>query len=220
MRTLRRLATFVLFLLPGGPLKNRLLNWSGHDIAATAHIAPVLVVDVARFELADGARIGLGNVFRQLTLVSMGELSTIGQWNWISAAPMIRAKSPETCVLRLGRESAIVSRHFLDCAGSITLDDFAMVAGNRSMLMTHGMDLAEGSQKISGIRIGKHSLLNSGNKVNAGSLLPDCSATTMGAVLSPGLVAEGWLYSGDPAAAIREVGDGAWFSRTTGFVEF
>ncbi len=222
-----RLLTSIAFVLPASGLKNLLLRLLGHSIAAGVRIGPSLAINVRRFSLGEHAHIGVGNVFRDLKMVALDDHARIGQWNWVTATLTVDQKSGEDHesredaqgdgTLRMGRHCAVVSRHYLDCSGGIEIAPFAVVAGLRSVFLTHQVDYRSAKQTTAGIRVGAYALVNACNKLVPGANVPANSVTTTGAVILPGLLAEGRLYGGVPARDIKAV-DGAWFDRLDGRV--
>lgn len=108
---------FLVFLLPACRTKNMLLRALGDSVAADTRVGPCLVSNVRRFELGPGAHIGVGNVFRDLKLVSLADHARIGQWNWVTATLTTFREEPSGGALIIGRHSSVVSRHYLDCSG-------------------------------------------------------------------------------------------------------
>lgn len=212
-----RLLTTLVFVLPASRVKNLLLRALGHSVASGVRIGPCIASNVRRFSLGEEAHIGVGNVFRDLKLVSLGDRARIGQWNWITAT--LTVDHDEDGVLRMGRHSAVVSRHYLDCSGGIAIAEFAVVAGLRSVFLTHQVDYRSAKQTTAGISVGAYALVNACNKLVPGATVPARSVTATGAVILPGLEIEGRLYGGVPARDIKAV-DGAWFDRADGRVGF
>lgn len=212
---MRRILNLLVFALPACDGKNMLLRWLGHSIAESVHIAPCFVDNVGRFELGRGVRIGVGNMFRGVQVVSLDEESNIGKWNAMSAGSVFLTGEDDRGVLRLGVHAAIVSRHVIDCSGGVFLDEFAVLGGLRSVLITHQADYRTGTLAAARITIGAYTLVNACNQFSPGACVPARCVTALGAVIAPGLTAEGRLYGGVPARSIKAV-DGLWFERTTG----
>lgn len=211
---MKKLVTLVVFLLPAARAKNFLLRRLGHPVDRTARIGPNLVVGVGRFEAGPGATVVFGNVFRGLAAVSLAEGAIIGQLNWFSTAPTFVGTTPNAATLMLGEGAAVVSRHYVDCSGGVILDRYSIVGGVRSILLTHHASHATGRLECAPIHIGEYALLNSANRMVAGSVLPARSLTGIGAVVLPGLREPARLYAGVPAKDIKAVEGGGLFNRT------
>ena len=212
---MRSWLTTLCFLLPACGLKNAALRVLGHRVGPGVRIGPNLVHNVARFEIGAGSVIGVGNVFRGLRRIELGPESIIGQWNWFSTSAGMVAGGLGSGALVLGEHAGVVSRHYLDCTGGIELEPYAVIGGLRSTLLTHQADFRTNTLSSNGIHIGAYSLVNAGNNLVPGANVPARSVTAMGAVITPGLTAEGRLYAGVPARDIKAV-DGPWFDRRSG----
>lgn len=217
----RNLVCAFALLLPK-PLKRamlqRLLGWR---IAPSADIGISLFVNVDDVQLGEGARIGHFNMFRNLHSVELGEKSLIGQWNWVSAATMFLRPGGEGergCLL-VGRQSAITSRHYLDCSGGIRVGAFTVVAGVRSTVLTHQVDIDAGRQTVRPVRIGDYCFVGSNARLTPGSVLVDRCVVAMGAVVVGKLNEPGMLYAGVPAKPIKAFGDAEFFKRVDGYVD-
>lgn len=218
MSRMRTTATASLGLLPPSRLKNFLLRRIGHEVSSNARIGPVLLIHVENLRMIGEARIGPFNVFRDLSLVELGENSTIGQWNWFSAAPAI-SKSAEGGSIRIGNESAITSRHYFDCSGGISIGNFTTFAGVRSTVISHGIDWRANRQKVQSVSIGHYAIVGSNCAITPGSKIPDQSVVGMGSSVSGQSIAYRSL-SFSPRAEIKKTGiTGKYFSRARGYVD-
>jgi acetyltransferase-like isoleucine patch superfamily enzyme len=210
----KKTLSLAVFALPPSRVKNSLLRRLGHPVHPTASIGPSLVVGVQRFEAGPGAIIGLGNVFRGLASVQLGQGATIGQLNWFSAAPTFVGTTELAATLRLDECAAITNRHHVDCSGGVVFERYSIAGGMGSILLTHHVSHASGKLECAPIRIGEYALLNAANRMVAGSVLPARSLSGIGAVVLPGLADEGRLYAGVPARNIKAVEGGELFHRT------
>ncbi len=216
---IRRCLSTLLFLCPASGFKNAALRQLGNRIGAGVRIGPTLAFNVDLFDLGAGAIINFGNVFREMELVSLGEQAIIGQWNWFSSVRALAAQSGTGGgKLVLGDHAAIVSRHHLDCSGGIRIREFAILAGLRSTLLTHGIDYRSNKMATAAIEVGQYALVNSSNNLVPGASVPANSITGMAALILPGLVDEGRLYLGVPAKDRGPV-KGEWFHRQVGRID-
>ncbi len=168
-------------------------------------------------ELGAKARIGHMNVIRDLRVLTVGEASIIGQWNWITASLAIAAQDPSGASLRVGRHAAVTSRHYIDCTGGVRVGDFATIAGVRSVVMTHQIDATTNKQTSRPVEIGSYCLISSNVSLAPGASVPARSLVAMGAVVVGQLASEGYLYAGVPAVEKRPV-SGTYFDRQVGEV--
>ena len=213
---MKRLTVLVVCALPASTFKNWLLRQLGFRVSRTARFAPCLVLNVSAILLADRARIGPFNVFRDLSSLDLAEQAVIGQWNWVSAArPLVTAPGQGT--LRIGRESALTSRHYVDASGGVSIGDFTTVAGVRSTFITHGIDWRSNRQSTRPISIGNYCLVSSNVALPPGATIPDRSLVGMGATIVGG-DEEGMLWVGSRALAVKPI-SGDYFTRLRGFVD-
>lgn len=213
-----KLLIFLVCLLPKGRMKNWILSrFPGWTVHSAAQVSPCLVIGVYRCRIEKNARIGVLSAFRDLREMVLEGDASIGQLNWISAAPSLGGQAPTSRLLRLAEGAAITNRHYIDCSGGVTIDKFAIVAGVRSVFITHSIDVVEGVQTAAGVRIGRSSLISSSVKVCPGVSVADECLVAMGSTISRSLERPGSLYAGAPAVWKKEIG-GRFFERTVRYV--
>lgn len=200
--------------LPHGRLKRMLLRRLGWKIGQGVHIGPVVAWRLESVRLADGSRIGFGNVFRNFHSLELDEYARLGQWNWATAGAAFPKMNQ---VLRIGQHGAVTSRHYLDCSGGISIGEFSTIAGVRSTFITHGIDPATNRQTSAPISIGPFNLVGSNVKFVPGAQTAPRVQIAMGAVVV-GELGTGMLHGGVPAKPIRPV-SGAYFERERGYVD-
>jgi acetyltransferase-like isoleucine patch superfamily enzyme len=171
-----------------------------------------------------GASIGHLTVCKGLSLMRLGAHASIGRLNWISAYPSgrpphfahIAARAPE---LILGDHAAITHRHIIDCTERITIGRFATLAGYRSQLLTHSIDLVECRQDARAISIGDYCFVGTACTILGGTIVPDHSVVGANALLNQAYEESYRLYAGVPAKAVTILDDSMkYFRRTHGFV--
>jgi acetyltransferase-like isoleucine patch superfamily enzyme len=216
---MRTLFWLLVCLLPKSPLKNRLLNrhrrWS---VAPDARIGFCMILDVDTLIVGPGAKIGTGSVVRNLGRVELGEHSSIGQFNWISAATGLHGLAAGAAEFFLGRHAVLTNRHYVDCSGGVSIGEFTHVAGVRTTLITHGIDLGRAEQGVAPIRIGRYCLVSSTCQFVPGAVLPDYTMVGMGATITAHNDAEPYtLLVGSPARVKKHLDpESAYFTRTVG----
>ncbi|CAM3604249.1 acyltransferase [Smaragdicoccus niigatensis] len=200
--------TTLIFLLPPGRLKNRLLCRLGHDIHPLAHVGICLVRGVRRFELAEGVKIGHGNVFRGLLLVRIGLGGLIHQFNWISGdsgANKDLTELPNARSLIMARNSHIYSRHYIDCGGGIEMGEDTYITGVRSTFMSHGYEPTSGLIVLSPTRLEAKSMIALCSTILHGTVVGAGTFIAAGAVTKPNQQLEPHsLYGGSPAKRISD----------------
>ncbi|NKX87506.1 acyltransferase [Nocardia coubleae] len=211
------LAQAVLWLLPAGSAKNALLRRFGHHIGSDVRFGPALVLNCRRFAIADGVTVGAGNVFRGMNEVRLGRDVMIGSWNWVSAHPGYQGYSDRAGRLIVGDGTFITSRHYLDCSGTIEIGEWSAIAGQRSTLQTHELDVVTNETTVGQVRIGDRALVATGCLMLRGTSLPDRSVLAAGSTMArqkPDTVLEQGLWGGSPARFIKPI-QGEWFDRTS-----
>jgi len=216
--TPRDLLLLVVGLLPASGLKVRLLNVLPRvTVHLTATIGPCLLFRLHEISIAEGAAIGALTVIRDLDRLQLEANAIIGKMNYVSA---MRPAPIGVCVdLRLGPESAVTNRHYLDCSGGITVGGWTTIAGSGSSLVTHQIDIQRNEQTRRGIRIGMYCLISSDVRIAPGAVIGDRVLVAMGAVVSGRLEQHSQLYAGVPARPIRSLAlDAAYWTRRGGVV--
>ena len=203
-------------LMPHSRLKSFLLGNFGWHIHKSAHVAPAIFWKLPSVILCSDVRIGLMSVYRNTKLnFEVGAL--IGSWNWITSIPVNENNDPIHATLALGTQSAITSRHYLDCSGGLVVGDFATVAGVRNVIFTHQIDVSLNRQSRSSVKIGAYALVNSGVQIAPGVILGEGVLIAMGSVLPRKEYSSHRMYGGNPAVFIREQ-SGKYFQRSEGAV--
>ena len=207
------------WLLPPSTFKNRLLGKFGHSISPTARIGPAVVRRVARFEIGDGARISLFNVFSGMRLVHLDRYAAIESWNWVSAHPAFQEVDPQAGTFFLGYSAKLGSRNYVDASGTVVLRDYAAVGGHRVFIQTHEPDFTLYLQRVGRITIGHHSLVGSCAVMLKDAYLPDQSLLAANSTMTSASARDRkrGLYAGSPAVWKRET-VGRYFDRAERFM--
>ncbi|OBB44628.1 hypothetical protein A5752_03570 [Mycobacterium sp. 852002-51961_SCH5331710] len=208
----------LVWLLPGSALKNKVLRMFGHEISPEARIGPVLALNVGHAVIGSGSTIAALNIFRSLRLLKLGDGATMGSLNTISAHPAYQALHTDVGSLIMGDGAAITSRHNLDCSGIVRIGDMSAVAGQRTTILTHEIDLTLNVQSAGQVVIGERSAVLTNCLVLKGAVLPSHSLLIANSTLSRSreLNPAAGIYGGSPAEFIRSnpVDSGSWFERT------
>lgn len=206
----------VVGLLPCGWLKRtalrRLFGW---EVDESAWIGISIFTNVRHARIGPGARIGHFNVFRNLLYLELGEEAAIGRWNCITAAKeFLEVRQTEGCGrLVVGHHAAITLRHYVDCPGGIEVGAFTTIAGVRSTILTHQIDIRSNYSIILPVKIGDYCYVGSDVRIVPGSSIPDRCVIAMGSVVAGKLAESNTLYGGVPARPLKSVDEGAYFSR-------
>jgi acetyltransferase-like isoleucine patch superfamily enzyme len=172
-----------------------------------------------------GATIGHFTVAKGMDVVAMAEHSSIGRLNWISAFPSgtgsahfahLADRKPE---LVLGEHAAITHRHIIDCTARVTIGRFTTLAGFRSQVLTHSIDVAECRQDAKPVAIGEYCFVGTACTILGGAALPDHSVLGARALLNKPQHEPYWLYAGVPAVPLQALSPTMkYFTRSEGFV--
>jgi acetyltransferase-like isoleucine patch superfamily enzyme len=220
MKTLLR---FLSFLLPWGVRRSFLEKQFGYSIHPTCRIGFAWIFP-RRLVMEEGSRIGHLNVCKNIDLFHVGAHAVVGQLNWITGFPSGSSRhfahqphrQPE---LILERHAGISSRHLIDCTARVRIGAFATIAGFRSQLLTHSIDLTAGRQTAEPIEIGEYSFTGTNSVMLGGSALPHHSVLGAQSLLNKKWEEPYRLYAGVPAKPIKELPpEMEYFRRTEGFV--
>jgi acetyltransferase-like isoleucine patch superfamily enzyme len=213
-KTVKMLIIVIAFQLPGTVRRQLFRQWLGWDIDSTAKVG-LSVIDARHVYMGSHVRIGHFNVLRNLERLSLHDNADIGQWNWITSDPTLARLISDGGSLTLDNHSAVTSRHYLDCAGGISLGEFTIVAGIRSTILSHQIDLVESRQTVLPVTIGTHCFLGSDVRVTPGSVITDRCMVAMGAVVAKNLEQSGMMYGGVPAQPLKSVDHALYFRDPT-----
>lgn len=208
-------------LLPWGIRRWILNSVFGYKIHQTARIGKSILLPKALI-MAEYSSIGHLNVAHGLEELRMDAHSTIGNLNWISGYPLeqtryfakFKNRFPQ---LYMEEHSIIVNRNILDCTDRLTMRRFSAIAGNRSQILTHSVDLGTNNQACAPVTIGTYSFIGSGSMVLKGVTLADHCVVMAGSVLAKNQTESYKLIAGVPAQAIRNLSPKLpFFNRTKG----
>jgi acetyltransferase-like isoleucine patch superfamily enzyme len=220
MKTLLR---FLSFLLPWRLRRSFLEKQFGYSIHPTCRIGLAWIFP-RRLVMEEGSRIGHLNVCKNIDLFHLGAYAVVGQLNWITGFPSgpsrhFAHQADRRPELILERHAGISSRHLIDCTARVRIGAFATIAGFRSQLLTHSIDLAAGRQTAEPIDIGEYCFTGTNSVMLGGSALPHHSVLGAQSLLNKKWEEPYRLYAGVPAKPIKELPpEMEYFRRTEGFV--
>lgn len=220
---LKKLLMLLSFALPWGARRRFLEKQFGFAIHPTSRIGFAWIAP-RRLVMEENSRIGHLNFCKNIDLLHLGAGAIIGQLNWITGFPTGHSRhfahqTERRAELILEAHAGISSRHLFDCTSSVRIGAFATVAGFRSQLLTHSIDLAAGRQSSEPIEIGRYCFVGTDSVVLGGSVLPHHCVLGAKSLLNKQLETPFRLYAGVPAKAVKELPeDLQYFRRTEGFV--
>jgi acetyltransferase-like isoleucine patch superfamily enzyme len=220
MKTLLR---FLSFLLPWGLRRSLLEKQFGYSIHPTSRIGFAWIFP-RKLVMEEGSRIGHLNVCKNIDLFQLGAHAVVGQLNWITGFPSgpsrhFAHQSDRRPELILERHAGISSRHLIDCTARVRIGAFSTIAGFRSQLLTHSIDLSAGRQTAEPIDVGEYCFTGTNSVMLGGSALPHHSVLGAQSLLNKKWEEPYRLYAGVPAKPVKELPrEMEYFRRTEGFV--
>ncbi len=220
MRSLLRL---FIVVLPWRLKRFLLQRLCGYELHPTSHIGLAWVYP-ERLVMGAHSSIGHLTVCKGLELLFLAEHSVIGRLNWISAYPRnlpphfshMPDRKPR---LVMGQHAAITHRHIVDCTEEVTVGAYATVAGYRTQILTHSIDLLECRQGAKPVRIGSYSFVGTACTILGGAVVPDYSVLGAHSLLNRAHEESYRLYAGVPAKPVSQLDPKMkYFTRATGFI--
>lgn len=220
---LKNVLMLLSLLLPWSLRRSFLERQFGYSIHPTSRIGLSWIFP-RRLIMEEGSRIGHFNMCKNVDLLHLGAHSLMGQLNWITGFPLGTSRHfahqadrrPELIV---ERHAGISSRHFIDCTARVRIGAFTTLAGYRSQLITHSIDLEAGRQSSEPIDIGEYCFLGTEAVILGGSMLPHHCVLGAKSLLNKTFDEPYYLYGGVPAKPIKKLPeDMGYFQRQEGFV--
>ena len=194
-------------LLPRGLrmfVARKILKW---DLAPDAHIGRSIIL-VSKVTMGPESNIGSFNMIRGLRELRLGQGAMIATRNWIAAHPhsdFVFDGPKRDPSLIMHDWSRITVGHQIDCSDRVELHEHSAIAGYRTQILTHSLDLVREKQMTSPVVLGHHSAILSGCVILNGMQVPPRSIISAGSVVVTKLTKEYTLYRGNPALAVREL---------------
>jgi acetyltransferase-like isoleucine patch superfamily enzyme len=220
---LKNLLMLLSIVLPWSVRRSILERQFGYSIHPTSRIGLAWIFP-RRLIMEEHSRIGHFTLCKNADLLHLGAHAIIGQLNWITGFPLGSSRhfahQPERRPeLIIERHAGISSRHFLDCTARVRIGAFTTLAGYRSQIITHSIDLEAGRQSSEPIDIGEYCFLGTEAVILGGSSLPHHSVLGAKSLLNKKWEEPFHLYAGVPAKPLKALPhDMAYFQRQEGFV--
>ncbi len=210
MGTLHKIvAQVILFFLPWG-IRRRLLNFFfGYAIDPSARIGLSIIL-ARRLKMDAQSRIHHFVLCKCVDRLFLGVDSGIASGTFITGFPSsdmryFKAEPDRKCELVLGRSAGVTSRHFIDCNGGVYIGAFSTVAGIRTQILTHSINIYTNRQETRSVTIGEYCFLGTGCILLPGTVLPDFSVLGGGAVLTKAYSDTYTIYAGNPALPVKKL---------------
>jgi acetyltransferase-like isoleucine patch superfamily enzyme len=221
---LNHLIMVVATLLPW-PLRRSILEKQfGYTIHPTARIGLSWIAP-RRLVMEEQSRIGHFNVCKNCELLHVGAHAVVAQLNWITGFPLdpnsrhFAHQTERRPELIIERHAGISSRHFIDCTAQVRIGAFATIAGYRSQLITHSIDLERSRQSSAPIEVGEYCFVGTESVLLGGSSLPHHSVLGAKSLLNRAQETPYTLYAGVPAKPVKQLPqEWEYFRREQGFV--
>lgn len=204
MASFHRLLQLVAVVLPQG-LKRALFRRAfGWKVADDAHVG-LSYIGADMVTLGPGAHIGHFNIVRGIRTLELGRRAYIKDFNHIFGATLVGTQGERS--FRLGDDSNIMSRHFFDVCGSITIGSGCLVGGRGTQVYTHSIVTRGGEHgwKVDDMVIGDRALVYA-SAVLVHCHVPPGAIVAAGAVLTKSYEPEldqQLLIAGNPAIVVR-----------------
>lgn len=211
----------LMFVLPWSVRRTALNFFFGYRIDRSAKIGLSIVL-ADQLEMAQGSRIKHGVVCKNIDRLALGPDSGIASATFITGFSTknitVFSSSPgRRCELELGRGAGITSRQFIDCNGGVYIGDYATIAGLRTQILTHSVNVYTNRQEARPVHIGRYCFVGTGCIILPGAALPDYCVLGAGSVLNKSFTETHALYAGNPAILRKKLDPDAtlYFHRET-----
>lgn len=216
----------IFFLLFPWKIRRILLNFIlGFKIHRKAKVSCSLIL-ADRLEMGPYSRIFSFTICNNIDLLKLNDYATLGTFIYITGYPSKLKEhfshvENRSCRLEVGKHSAITSRHFLDCTAGISIGCYTTVAGIRSQILTHSIDLKNNRQNAIPIEIGDFCFVGTNCVFLPGSKLPDYSILGAKSLLNKSYLETDCLFGGVPAVKVKELkrDEIGYFNRDFGSVK-
>ena len=155
---LRKIIAILSFLTPWQIRRLVLEKIMGYKIHPTSRIG-ISWIFPEHLIMEAHSKIGHFSVCKNIKTLFLKESSSIGKANWITGYPAgrrphFKEQSTRKPQLILGEHSAITNWHLIDCTNSVTIGKYSTIAGFRSQILTHSIDLENCRQWSEPVMIG------------------------------------------------------------------
>jgi len=225
-RLINVLFQMILLLVPWAIRRIILCSVFNYEIDRTARIR-CAVIFAKRLKMGPKSRIGNFVICKPIDQLVMGEDAAIGALTYITGISnphpyYYRHMKSRKCELILEKGACITGRHYVDCSCGIYVGAFTTIAGLRSQLMTHSLDVYHCRQGGAPITIGKYCFIGTQCILLPGATIPEYSILGAGSLVNKSLPDAKRLYAGVPAVErkVLDVEHIPWMSRTNSNAEY
>jgi acetyltransferase-like isoleucine patch superfamily enzyme len=189
----------------------------GWQIDPTAYIG-TSVITVRNLTMGPRTFIGRRNVITSLEELRMEAGASIGARNritgWWQSPDNDQNLPKRRAELILGEDSYITADHYIDCVDRVELGAHSAIAGFRTTVLTHSVDLMRDRYTTGSVILADYCAVMAGCMLLPGARVPRRSIISAGSVVTTKLTKEQTLYRGNPAEPVRSLPDSlAYFRR-------
>ncbi len=206
-------------------LRRRILTACyGYEIHPSARIGLAWVYP-RKLIMGPDSHIGHLTVCVNLDEVRLDQSALLGRGNWVtgfpSGHPRHFAHQPDRQPrLHLEQHAAITNRHIIDCTATVVIGEFSTLAGFRSQILTHSIDVIASRQSALPVRIGPRCFVGTNCVILGGAVLPPCSVLGASSLLNKAYDTPCTLYGGVPARPLKTLpAEARYFTRPRGYVD-
>jgi len=219
---IRVIISILIMPLPWILRRAILVRFLGYSLGDRSYVGRS-ILDANKVTLGVDVRIGSLTAIRNIDELVLGDRARIGSFNWIFGylgSEHFKGTPTRKSRLILGHDSAVTARHIIDCTDEVSFGEFSTLAGHRSQVLTHSIDIKQNTQTCGPIVVGRYCFVGTGCILTKGALLPGYSVIGAGSVYSnKAEVDEYCLYVGNPARAVKQIDpDSMYFNRESGVV--
>jgi len=199
--TVKQLICLIAVPLPQ-PFKRTVYRLLGWEVSSSARIG-LSYLDAEHVSLGPGAVIGHFNIVRNLRRFEMGSGAYIKHLNdFFGGMPTTTFPDRE---FRLGDRSLVMSRHFFDVSGRVTIGRDCILGGRDSQFWSHSRFARAGVPSLEPRELIIEDRVYTGARVTiVHCVLPRGATVGAGAVVTKSFAAEGddMVIAGNPAVAV------------------
>lgn len=200
---MRRAILFLLIFLPSGlrvMCYRRFFRWR---IGRGVKIG-LSYLDCTDLKIGDSVRIGHFNSFRKTRKLTIGAETFIGSFNQLSGSGTYYENFP--CTVTIGRKCFIMSRHFIDSSGTVTIHDGVTLAGRDTQIWSHSQVMQDEMPQLAPItvEIGADAYIGA-RATLVGCKLPSKALVGAGSVVTKDFtdIHDRVLIAGNPAKVVK-----------------
>ena len=224
LKLLKLIFKIILIFLPWKLKRFILIKIFNYSLDPSSHIGLSWIYP-NHLIMNEKSKIGHLNIAIHLDKIHINKYSTISRGNWITGFPTKKISKhfnhqiDRKSELILGEHSAITKNHHVDCTSTVSIGNFTTIAGYRSQILTHSINIIENRQDSEPISIGDYCFIGTASIILGGAELPSFSVLGANSLLNKKLYEEYSLYGGVPAKFIAKIPlDAKYFTRINGFV--